>query len=133
MANSGLAIMPVRTSRCGGSLAKISPMRDRSRAGRAVGRVVHLEDQRRARGNALRHARQEDRRVFADRPVHEHLVAGARDRRAAPAAARARPPPDAAPPGCGARAAQPAAGAVEAMIGRTVMTVGRGVGFGSRT
>ena len=81
IANSGLAIMPVRTSRFGGSFAKINPMRDRSRAGRSVGRVVHLEHQRRALRNALRHAGQEHRRVLADRPVHQHLIAGPRDRR----------------------------------------------------
>ena len=99
-------------------------------ARRAVGRVVHLEDQRRPCGNPLGHARQEHRRVFADRPVHEHLIAGARDGvpRGLLRARRGR-----TRRGRRHRRGRSAPGCRGDAIGRLTMTFGRGVGVGSLT
>ncbi len=56
-------------------------MRERSTTGLAVRRVVHLEDQRRTGGDALRRSRQIHRRILTHRPVDEHRITAAGRRR----------------------------------------------------
>ncbi len=56
-----------------------------------VGRVVHLEDQRRSGWNPLSRPGHVNRRVFTDGPVHEHRIAAARRSSSTLGRARGRP------------------------------------------